>query len=414
MILGTITYAQVEYSAESNKESPVNFFVDVAGYKSKIPDKTRMDFFIQVPYSSVQFVKRDDGFYAGYNITLTFTDQSKTNILFETNWKEKIRSNDFAQTLSNNNFNFSYKTYDLKPGKYYVKCIVEDSDSKKSSFRNINLTVRSINDTLGISDIMYIADIIKDSTGEKIVPNISASVTNESKKISFYFDIYSNKDQQVFLEYNLDDAKKDSTFKQTDPQNLKTGSNTIKHTFNSLNLKPGIYTIKVILKDKDWKEITSVEKILYSKIYGVPINITDIQKAVDQMLYIASPQELSYIKNAKDNEEMLERFLAFWDKHKPDKNSEENPIQAEYYRRIDYANKNFKGFGEGWHSDMGMIYVTFGPPSNVERHPFDSDSKPYEIWSYFEQNRTFIFIDQTGFGDYRLYNADYSRWPGYH
>ena len=90
-----------------------------------------------------------------------------------------------------------------------------------------------------------------------------------------------------------------------------------------------------------------------------------------------------------------------------------NPILNEYYRRIEYANKKFKALGEGWRSDMGMIYVTFGPPTNVERHPMDMNSKPYEIWEYNELDRTFIFLDQTGFGDYRLVNPDYSRWPGY-
>ncbi|MDP3581631.1 MAG: GWxTD domain-containing protein, partial [Ignavibacteria bacterium] len=63
--------------------------------------------------------------------------------------------------------------------------------------------------------------------------------------------------------------------------------------------------------------------------------------------------------------------------------------------------------------DMGMIYITFGPPSNVERHPLDSDAKPYEIWDYYEINRSFTFVDETGFGNYRLINPDFSRWPGY-
>lgn len=51
---------------------------------------------------------------------------------------------------------------------------------------------------------------------------------------------------------------------------------------------------------------------------------------------------------------------------------------------------------------MGMVYVTLGSPNNVERHPFEYDSKPYEVWDYYDINRRFVFVDQTGFGDYRL------------
>jgi hypothetical protein len=51
---------------------------------------------------------------------------------------------------------------------------------------------------------------------------------------------------------------------------------------------------------------------------------------------------------------------------------------------------------------MGMVFILFGSPSNVERHPFDIDAKPYEIWTYYDFNRSIIFVDETGFGDYRL------------
>ena len=49
-------------------------------------------------------------------------------------------------------------------------------------------------------------------------------------------------------------------------------------------------------------------------------------------------------------------------------------------------------------------------PNNIERHPFDIDAKPYEIWTYYEQNREFVFVDATGFGDYRLQNPMWDLW----
>jgi GWxTD domain-containing protein len=131
------------------------------------------------------------------------------------------------------------------------------------------------------------------------------------------------------------------------------------------------------------------------------------------MTYIASGKEIDFILEGESYDDKLNRFFAFWDTKKPNQTLDDNPILYEYYRRIEYANKNFKGMLEGWRSDMGLIYVTFGPPSSVERHPMEIDSKPYEVWDYYELNRYFVFVDQTGFGDYRLLNPDYSRWPGY-
>lgn len=405
--------AQVEYLNKGNNNVTPLFYVDVVNFKSNTPGKTKVDFFVEVPYSEIQFRKRNEAFYASYNVTLTFMDKSKENILSERTWREQVNEKDFDRTITRSNFNLSYRSYDFAPGEYFFKCTLEDLDSRRSSSREFPFKVIEINDTLGLSDPVLISDIRKSESGESIVPNVSRFLTNKIDSLQFYFDVYSNRDRQIFLEYVLDDMQADKITKTLDPQKVKKGSNTIYHTLRNLNLKLGSYSLSVILKDDNMKEINSREKKFYSKIVGMPSSITDLDKAIEELLYIASAEERNYIEEGKDYNEKLDRFIEFWNKKKPNSRIEENPILNEYYRRIDYANANFKGLGSGWRSDMGMIYVTFGPPSNVERHPFDSDSKPYEIWDYNDLNRSFVFVDNTGFGDYRLYNPDYSRWPGY-
>ncbi|MDF1611136.1 GWxTD domain-containing protein [Stygiobacter electus] len=410
----SFSFSQVEYWNNKNQSLfTIPFYFDVAQHKSNQPAKTRIDVYVQVPYSSLSFVKRENVFDANYNITLTLINESKNNIISEKSWKEKITTDNFDKTVSRNNYNISLKNWELTPGKYFLKTIFEDGNSRRTATKEIPLNVRSINDSIDISDLMFISEVIKDSTGDKIVPNISCVFTNKDTSISFFFTAYSNKHQDVFFEYQLNDLKKNETIKQMHPQSLKAGSNFVSFTINKINLTLGTYNLKVVLKNSDWKEVSSTDKNFISKIFGIPNSINDLDKAIEQMIYIASPKELDFIKDATDYETKMNRFLAFWESRKPNKQSEDNPVLYEYYRRIEYANKNFKGFGEGWKSDMGMIYVTFGPPSYVERHPLDSDSKPYEIWDYYDLNRSFTFVDETGFGDYRLINPDYSRWPGY-
>jgi GWxTD domain-containing protein len=413
-LFGSVLFAQVETSSGANSYTGGSvFYVDYAGYKSTIPNKTRIDVFVQVPYSMISFIKKEEGFHGGFDITLTFMDESKNNIVFERNWKEKVGADDFQNTLSKSNFFLSYKSFDLTPGTYYLKCVVEDGESRRVSTKALPLNVRTIPDSLGLSDPMLIAHIVKEAEGERIVPNISSVITNKSTSLSFFFEAYSNKQQDVVLEYSLNDIKKNTSLKQEDPRTLKPGINTINHTFKNTSFAVGNYVLTVTLKDLNRKEIATVDKKISAMIGGLPSTIVDLDMAINQMLYIASPEELSYIKDGKAYDERMERFLAFWDKKKPNPKEDDNPILYEYYRRIDYANKHFKGLGDGWRSDMGMIFVTFGPPSSVERHPLEMDSKPYEIWQYYELNRSFVFLDQTGFGDYRLLDPDYSRWPGY-
>jgi GWxTD domain-containing protein len=155
---------------------------------------------------------------------------------------------------------------------------------------------------------------------------------------------------------------------------------------------------------------TSASRSCLVRMKNFPPTIMDIDKAIDQLLYIAKGSELDYIRDAATPEEKEKRFLEFWAKRDPDPKTARNELMEEYYARVAYANKNFLGYIQGWKTDRGMILIRFGPPQNVERHPFDSDSKPYEIWYYYNQNRQFIFVDETGFGDYRLQFPETDLW----
>jgi GWxTD domain-containing protein len=134
----------------------------------------------------------------------------------------------------------------------------------------------------------------------------------------------------------------------------------------------------------------------------LPVAIVDLDKAIDQLIYIARESELEYVRSATTEDEKRKRFLEFWSKRDPDPQTHRNELLEEYYGRVQHANQNFTHFLEGWRTDMGMVFIRFGTPDNIERHPFDVSNKPYEIWYYYQLNRQFIFVDESGFGDYRL------------
>ena len=105
---------------------------------------------------------------------------------------------------------------------------------------------------------------------------------------------------------------------------------------------------------------------------------------------------------SSESETKRNLFVQFWKKRDPSPETENNELMIEYYRRIQYSNEHFATFQEGWKADMGMVFILFGHPNDIERHPFDINSKPYEIWYYYDINRNFVFKDFSGFGEYRL------------
>jgi GWxTD domain-containing protein len=129
---------------------------------------------------------------------------------------------------------------------------------------------------------------------------------------------------------------------------------------------------------------------------------TDYRKAVEQLRYIASPEEMNKLKETKE-EERLQAWIDFWRAKDPTPQTVENELQEEYYRRLAYANANFGIFQrEGWTTDMGRIYIIYGHPDEVERHPFERETKPYQIWYYYQRNIQIIFVDESGYGEYEI------------
>lgn len=378
------------------------FHQDFLNFRSEKPGMTRVDVYIQVPYKSLQFIKTGQGFTAKYSVVVSVFDESKDNLIVEKTWNETINVIDFAQTISRLNYNVGFRSFELKPGNYFFRTAVIDNDSKKEIKSENTFRVREFNSDLDISDILLVTR--SEVKNNQVMPNIPRNVTLSVGGLQFFYEIYSSDSSKNIcsVDYEVLDRESKVLYKKSVLKDIILGKNQIVESLDDLRLDLGTFILRVTLKDENFKTMTSLNKSFFSRWVGLPGSVTDIDKAISQMVYIATPDELNKLKDSKTNEDKLKNFLEFWKKKDPSPNNEENEVFNEYFRRVAYANENFSNYNEGWRTDRGMVYIILGAPNNIDRHPFDYNSKPYEIWEYYELNRSFIFLDQTGFGDYRL------------
>lgn len=403
-------FAQVE---NSSKESPYSsnpgFYLDVANYKSTEPGKTKVDVFLQIPYNTLKFIKDGDIFKSKFSISLIFTDQNKTNVFAEKLWNQEAVANNSGESISKDNFKYFYASFNLSPGKYILRCEIIDKGSNKNGLTEANINVTEFNDKLNLSDIILVNGIVDN----KVVPNISRRITGTDSLVTLFYDIFSDTNCTVTANYSILDKKQNVVFSETDTLKLEKDKNRIFKNLKNINLALGEYVIIVKVNDNNRNINKSMIKRIFSEISGFPASITDLDQAISQLVYIASSSEQSFIEEGTTYDEKLNRFKAFWKAKDPTPNTAENEVFNEYYRRIAFSNEKFKTYTEGWKTDMGMVYILLGPPNNVERHPFEYDSKPYEIWEYYTLNRSFVFVDETGFGEYRLANRIFGDWFRY-
>lgn len=380
-------------------QTGIAYYFDFVNMESAGEGNTKLDVFIQVPFNRIKFIRNMEGFTAEYNMTVTIYEK-EDEIFQEKSWVEKVNVIGFRETMSQKNFNISRKSFYLKPGQYTAKLNLEDRDSKQNFPGEVKITVRDMGSSFVLSDPVLVNPPADESN--RLLPNVSHIILTKDLSVPFYFQASASADTTLKVEYLLVANDKDILYAKTEMREFKKGRNQIFQKFDSTHVTVGECRLIIRLKSPDNKEIFECHRQIIVRLAGLPMIIKDLDKAIEQLTYIASGHEMDSIRQGDGYEEKLKLFMDFWKKRDKNEATEENEIFTEYYTRVEYANKNFTHYMDGWKTDMGMVLIYLGLPSNIDRHPFDYDSKPYEVWEYYELNKRFVFVDYTGFGDYRL------------
>src|SRR5690625_5707305 len=91
----------------------------------------------------------------------------------------------------------------------------------------------------------------------------------------------------------------------------------------------------------------------------MPTSLYNIDVAVDMLRFILAENERRELASgsAADKER---KFRQFWAERDPTPETEFNELMAEYYRRIDYAYKNFSSLQvPGDETDQGQTYILY-------------------------------------------------------
>jgi GWxTD domain-containing protein len=140
----------------------------------------------------------------------------------------------------------------------------------------------------------------------------------------------------------------------------------------------------------------------------------------EDVTYIITDEERQTFKKLNTDEERQSFIEQFWFRRDPTPDTMENEFKEEHYRRISYTNERFASGIPGWKTDRGRIYITFGPPDEIESRPSGGTYErpweegggttsvfPFEKWRYrfiegIGQDIIIEFVDTTMTGEYRM------------
>jgi GWxTD domain-containing protein len=154
--------------------------------------------------------------------------------------------------------------------------------------------------------------------------------------------------------------------------------------------KPGLYSLNPSGNTKGISFIVTEHK--FPKL-SIP------EEMIEPLYYLTSQKEYKNLKNSSHPKFTVD---SFWLAIGGSQDYSRKLIKS-YYQKVEFANRSFTSFKEGWKTDRGMIYIVFGKPDEVYRH------NNMEEWTYeniSNNSITFNFLKKnnlfSGDDDYEL------------
>ena len=392
-------------SAQSASQGLV--FLDAVPFAGQTADTASVDVYVAIPYNAITYERKGTQFVGRYQAQIRI--EGGDNVWLDTTFVRTVRAANYEAT---NGEHAAYEFYQqrvmLPQGSYTAAVDLLDLRSNLHSTLTRNVTVADYRTPrVALSGLLVVQKIREDSGRYIITPMITESVPAGANGYFLFFETYNNGDSvecllRVVYRDNLRVVGAPLSFTKTFP----AGRSQQWIRMPAEGMPRGSFTVDVqafALGDTSRAVATTRRMIrLEGTATAIALAEEELDARVTQLRYVGTQSVIEDIRSAASLADRQRKFGEFWLKLDPTPGTVANEAMDEYYRRIDYADEHFRSYAAGWLTDKGRVYVLYGQPDNISSDPFRSDGKVIETWQYFRRSIRCTFIDDSGFGDFRL------------
>ena len=378
--------------------------------------EVRIDY--RLPRSELLFERTTAGYKAGYSILVIFTNTKSHKEVAGDTFTRDLRVARYSETTSRGEDLIDHVTFRLPEGKYRIDVALTDLTAERTSSANLEIEVPGVPaGQIWFTDLSF-GTVSVDSLRGVAIPatfqsNPSRHYGDNLPTLAVTGDIVDNRPAgavdsvyhirfTVLSELQAEVAKGDTSLTRTGTRTLFL----IHPRLELLDAGPYRFVLeltKPLIPVKGKKKATPIRREKAFNVDQSAASVTlDPRAALEVIRYIANEQELGEIDRLKTTEEKRAFWEAFWKRRDPTPDTSQNEAMDEFYRRVQYSNQQFGAGIPGWKTDRGRIYIVNGQPDEVVRNPFNFDRPPEEIWYYYRERKTYVFVDRDGFGRYEL------------
>jgi len=378
---------------------------NVNSYKTNVVirpsnDSLEIITYVEIYNKNLQFLKKDIFFESSFDFNISIISKNGSK-LAEKSFSDTIAVENFSQTVSISNPKLIIDSFVIPNEEFSINFSLKDLDTKLVGKKQTKISKKDL--PSGKYSKIFKPIFVTDKPGEwkfdsnKYPTKINEVVAKENF-IEFYQYVSMNEGGHL-VDFSI----------------ISDKTNVWNKSFTQKNKDDFVQIVRVPIKDIDTSDLrlkiqVSKNGNITSKSFPFEVkndfmmlsSVKNVSMALEQMNYILTTEERKELRGLK-NSQKEKFFKKIWAKRDPDVTTKENELMIEYYKRVAFAEKNFsRGASGGWKSDMGMIYMLFGKPDDISKSMNPQQSYNFETWYYFQINEEFIFIDEYGFGNYRL------------
>ena len=422
-ILLLIAFAAISFKNGYSEDS-FQFNADYAIYKGS-DNKALLEIYYSFYMKSLNYSFNNGEYKANVTIGIKISGKNGNQIVFDRQYNTNSAVKDTSGSELKKNL-IGQLNISIQSGEYIIEITGSDFNNVvNSDTLRYPLSIPENISGMKMSDLEIASEIKKSSDQENsfykntliVIPNPSALFGSSLKTVYFYFELYNlSLDSSYFVEKRIYDINKNIIF--TSQKSIKPSSVSIAEygTMEIDTLHSGIYFLEVLLANQLNNVIDSKEKKIFvyklndnkaDNTGNTPQNFLtsvyaqmkeeDLDREFDLSVYIRTDKETKSYKNLNKLEDKRKFMFEFWKSRDNNPSSAVNEYKVNYFKKINEANKSFKGsYREGWKTDRGRILIIYGKPDDIDRFPFQINTKSYEIWKYdsVEGGAQCVFIER--------------------
>ena len=391
-------YRQMGLLAEGG-ETP--FVGSVAFLGNKSADSTVFLLTVSVPTRGLTFVRENDRYRASYSATLSLARANEAARRFESH--QIVRVAAFKETSRSDESVLYQQIVLARPGTYDLNFSLRDDAGGKGSSIEATVNIPRVGAAGSLSSPIPVYDVVPRSSLDslpRIVPTPRATLTlGQDSTLSVYLEGYGTGNALPLRTAVF--GENTSTPVWSDTTSLTKRGSMFSGLINIPVTRLGVGALTLTVSTVGGSDTTKAPVFV---TFGEDLPVATFSEMVNYLRYFGSSARLQTLRDAPPNARAAS-WAAFVRETDPDPATPVNEAMRDYFGRIAQANVRFREEGgTGWLTDRGRVFVALGSPDQFyEPNTADLNQRGRaQIWDYRRHRLQVVFIDQTGFGRWRM------------